>query len=291
MRRSMTIRDITKKAVLGCVAAALIPGAASAASISWEVNVKASTSTKARNNIYIGQKAEATDGYDAKYDGDAWLEGDIKAYISHPEWARNKAEYWRDIMGPEEGGKSWNIAVESALAGDAITLSWKSKKLAGFSATLMDNSTNETVDMTTSDSYSYTNNGTREFTVAVTAPVSIPKTRPNRASVGFQKFESGAPVELKLGSGTDGEGYALTYNVEVYSDRQLNEMVGSATGLTDEAGDVAWNAGALADGVYFYRVDVYNGFDYSGWSNTRALRVGGASNNGRSDKALGGKRF
>ena len=69
----------------------------------------------------------------------------------------------------------------------------------------------------------------------------------------------------------------------------MNNMVASATGLSNEAGDVLLSAGILADGVFFYRVDVYNSYEYSGWSSTRAFRVGQGS--GRTDKALGGKRF
>lgn len=170
------IRKVTSNTLLACLAAVLIPAYSLAAGGDWEIKLKASTPQKARNNIFLGQKADATDGYDAKYDGDAMLDGVIKAYFPHSEWGRTTTNYWRDIMGPGDE-KIWTMKVECDTSGETITVSWVASTLpAGYTAVLTDMSTNSAVDMTARDSYAYANSGPREFKIETAKVQEAPAT-------------------------------------------------------------------------------------------------------------------
>jgi len=114
--------------------------------------------------------------------------------------------------------------------------------------------------------------------------------RPTSPVASFQKFETGTEVLLEIGTSSDDDGEMLSYSVEVYGDRNLENLVASTVTLTGGTDRTTWNAGILSDGVYFWRVSASDGTDSGNWSSTRAFRVGSASD-ARSDKALGGKRF
>jgi len=262
--------------------------ASSAQATNWEMIIKATTASNAVNKLSLGQKDNATDGFDGRYEVPAYVEGNISAYFPHDDWSEEASKYWRDIKGTGEE-KSWDIRVESPQTDDVITLSWKSATIVdGINITLTDNATGESVDMTAAQSYSYTNSGPRGFTVNSAGLAE--RGKPARPAASFQRFDSGSDANLPLGGSVDAGGNTITYRAEVYSDRNLTSLVASAGEISAEGQDVSWNIGSLPDGVYYYRVESHNGYDYSGWSNTRALRVGSASD-ARSDKALGGKRF
>ncbi len=91
----------------------------STAGSDWEMNLKVK-SGNAANRLIIGQRPDATDGIDGRYDVPALLAGDIKAYMSI-----ESDEYWKNIkescMIPCK--KTWNIFVESDSMGQ-IDLSW-----------------------------------------------------------------------------------------------------------------------------------------------------------------------
>lgn len=131
--------------------------------------------------------------------------------------------------------------------------------------------------------------------------VDIANDPPTAPVIGWQSFVDGAPVELEIGNSTDVDGYSRTYSVEVYSDRGLTQLVYAEEGVVEGADTTICQAGALEDGIYFWRVRAKDEDDaYGSWSSTRVFRVdgpdkgngsGGGANGGRADRAYGRKKF
>ena len=119
----------------------------------------------AENRLTIGQKSDASDLIDGRYDVPALLAGDIEAYI---ELEGDK--YWKDIRQACNAAckKTWNIVVESEVQGQSIELIWKSSDIPdNAEMVLMDRKTSKKTDMTLSHEYIYENTGKREFIVEV----------------------------------------------------------------------------------------------------------------------------
>lgn len=124
----------------------------------WEASFKVSVQN-AENKLFFGQKSDATDGIDGKYDVPALLGGDIKAYFLLED---NK--YWRDIKA--KGARSWTVIVESNLKDKVIKLGWKPEDLPD-GTLLMDDTAMEAFNMKTGNGYSYKNDGPRQFRIVI----------------------------------------------------------------------------------------------------------------------------
>lgn len=129
----------------------------------WETNLTVNISA-ADNRLSFGQRHDATDGIDGKYDVPAMLGGDIKAYFRY-----NEGNYWRDIKSTD-GARTWAVRVESALKDKTVILKWKQKGLPDSGTIIIkDTNTGTATDMRQNNSYSYQNDeGVREFTIEVT---------------------------------------------------------------------------------------------------------------------------
>ena len=131
----------------------------------WEVSLIVSAHN-VENTLYFGQRPDASDAVDGKYDVPALLSGDIKAYM---ELESNK--YWKNIkescIAPCK--KAWNIFVDSEAWGQVIELSWNSLNITDdVNIILIDTATGEAIDMKTEQhEYTYENTGRREFIVEV----------------------------------------------------------------------------------------------------------------------------
>jgi hypothetical protein len=127
---------------------------------SWEINIKARL-LNAENKLTIGQRPDATDSIDGRYDIPALLAGDIKAYI---ELEGDK--YWKDIRQSCKipCKKTWNIIVESEIQGELIELSWDLESIPHDTRViLIDTETGEVIDMDSEHKYTYKNTGPRGF--------------------------------------------------------------------------------------------------------------------------------
>ena len=111
---------------------------------------------------------------------------------------------------------------------------------------------------------------------------------PTSPVTGWQYLEDGENLILRLSGARDLDGEPVSYEVEVYSDRQMSLLAASAD--TDEA---EVNLGTLPRGTYYWRARAYDGMDYGSWSGTRIIRVDTGSEGAaeRFDKAYGRKRF
>ena len=133
---------------------------------SWQTDIKVSL-MDAQNRLYLGQKPDAADGRDARYDVPAILFGDIMAYIEEPEGRK----YWRKFRSSCDGYpciKKWDLLVESELEGQMINLNWNSSSFpSGTTILLIDEVTGNVIDMQAQTEYSYKNIGKRKFQVEV----------------------------------------------------------------------------------------------------------------------------
>ncbi len=131
----------------------------------WELSIKANV-LNAENRLIIGQRADASDGIDGRYDVPALLAGDIKAYM---EIDGNK--YWKSIKEScnTPCRKTWNIFIDSEPLGQTIEFSWNSLDIPDneLSIILTDTATGKVVDMKTEYQYSCENTGKKEFVVEV----------------------------------------------------------------------------------------------------------------------------
>ena len=131
---------------------------------SWQADIKVNLKD-AENRLSIGQRSDATDGRNARYDVPAILSGDIMAYIEEPEGGK----YWRKIKGSCGGHpctKKWDVLVESKSAGQIIKLSWNPSSFPpGMTILLTDGATGDVVNMQAQAEYSCKNAGKRKFQV------------------------------------------------------------------------------------------------------------------------------
>ena len=130
----------------------------------WQMNITAKVQN-AENRLTIGQRPDASDLIDGRYDVPALLAGDIEAYIELED-----DKYWKDIRKAcvTKCKKKWNIIVESALQGYIIKLSWNSLDIPDNTGmVLVDMNNGVATDMKLSNEYIYKTTGKREFTVEV----------------------------------------------------------------------------------------------------------------------------
>jgi hypothetical protein len=154
-----------KITVMTAILGLLLYALASAEDV-WQANIKVSLKD-AENSLSIGQRPDATDGWDARYDVPAILSGDIMAYIEEPDGGK----YWRKFRSPcgmRLCTKDWDVLVESDSKGQIIKLNWNLSSFPpGMTIFLLDEATGDVVDMQAQANYSYKNTGKRKFQVEI----------------------------------------------------------------------------------------------------------------------------
>lgn len=143
----------------------LITANISCADDGWEMKIVV-IAMSAENKLSIGQRPDASDGTDGKYDIPALLSGDIKAYME-----LGGSKYWRDIkqtcsIKDASCKKTWNVVVDSMVRGEPIKLRWNASAIPqDLSIFLIDITTGKTIDMKAGQEYSYDNTETRKFKI------------------------------------------------------------------------------------------------------------------------------
>jgi len=132
----------------------------------WQTDIRVSL-LDAENRLFIGQRPDATDEWNARYDIPAILAGDIMAYIEEP----GGGKFWRKFRRYRQGYpdiKTWDVVVESHLEGQVIKLTWNSTKFPEqMVALLIDTDAGNEINMKAQSEYSYENSGKRKFQVEV----------------------------------------------------------------------------------------------------------------------------
>ena len=141
------------------------------ASPDWQITLNV-TAGNAQNRLVLGADSTATDGYDNLWDTYALLGGDLQAYFPHPEWNMIHDVFQRDIRAHAPGQTiEWSMTVEYPATGTDITISWDLSYIPStYPVYLIDNQTNQQIDMRTSTQYTFIYNGTGTFRIDVTEP-------------------------------------------------------------------------------------------------------------------------
>ena len=192
----------------------------------WQATIRA-TMPGVKGEIVLGADPTATDGLDKVWDSFAKLEGQLRAYFPRPEWGvMNQGtlyfdKYWQDIRAKAPGKTTeWSFKVEADAANAAITLTWDLSLMPGdYPVSLIDDSNNQTTDMRTNASYSFTYTAARNFRVSVYTPAPVeppPVNRPPVANAGSDQVLEmascgGAEVILDGAASTDPDGDTLSY--------------------------------------------------------------------------------
>ena len=248
----------------------------------WEVQIVASTPDGAENRLYFGQKADATDGYDSRYEVRAMLGGDIEAYFPHAEWDVLAEHFWRDIKAPDQM-KSWVFEVNTALSGVEIMLKWIPSKLPeGYAVELMDMATYDVIDMTSQDNYYYTDTGPRQFSINTKAPdMAVFLKSPSGLDGAWG--ENNTVIHLVWTDNSEGEsGFMLERKVPGEPRWTLVALLDANTTaysdytvalLTDEDEDNKKDKKKDKKKVqYLYRVKAFNSLTESEFSNTKPIK-------------------
>jgi len=88
----------------------------------------------------------------------------------------------------------------------------------------------------------------------------------------------GSSPSLIVTNSTDAESDLLVYGYEVYSDSALNTLVTSVNDIGQTPTSTSWAVDIVLteNSRYFWRSRVYDGYEYSGWSNSASFRVNGS---------------
>lgn len=131
----------------------------------WEADLTVSILHIEANKLSFGQRADATDEKDGRYDIIGILSGDLIAYFPHKDGG-----YWSDIKALTPLDKKvWDIRIESRLKGEKMVLKWNPKSLPDKGdVVLVDIATGAITNMRGTNSYSYQNKGERDLRVEVT---------------------------------------------------------------------------------------------------------------------------
>ncbi len=243
----------------------------------WEAQIVASTPDGAENRLYFGQKLDATDGYDSRYEVRAMLSGDIKAYFPHTEWDVLAEQFWRDIKAPDQV-KSWTFEVDTALGGVEIALKWIPSKLPeGYVVELTDMATFDVIDMTSQSNYYYTNTGPRQFAINTKAP-DIATFLKSPSGLEGAWGENNTVIHLVWTDNSEGEsGFMLERKLPGEQHwivvAWLNANTTSYSDYTVARPTAEKNKNRKAnDNNVLYRVKAYNSLTESEFSNTKPVK-------------------
>lgn len=241
-----------KRMILSIVAIAVLLGVAPAAEaawrdyFNWEVYVWMDDGQE-KGKLRIGTSELATDGYDSKFESDAFPAGYVRPYFYHPEWNRSSqpggTNYFYSDIRSSALPQTWIMSVQAYRTGRDVTLSWDLKHLESaackdISIALTDDANGQTVIITEMDadehgnkfqvnpSYSYYNasNAVHTFTVVASEIDAAVGDAPANLDV---KSERG-PVVLQWDADSSIDGYRIYRDGNVVSGEAL---------LTDDDAD------------------------------------------------------
>ena len=183
-------------------------------SAAWEIPLMV-TDGERIDQLVTGVAAEATDGYDARYDfphAPAPPSPYLVAYFHHPEWGVAQPPWYREDIRKEKdllaaGAKPemWvansNLIVSSSLLNRDLTISWNVREVpAGYRVLLHDPTAGLTIDCRQQGSYTFNNgqSSSRGFELRVSGSVEF-------------RFRLGAGLQLAAMPGSTGGVEAQTF--------------------------------------------------------------------------------
>jgi len=173
-----------------------------------DINIK-SAPDKAK--LRVGTADDATDGYDSKYEIDAYFAGNLRAYFHEPTWNNGSSGstdyFWSDVRSSGIP-KTWNFEVKNLTVDKDVTISWDAKNLSNdmcsgiVDVSLTDNTTGQVIAMTRGASHTYFSTSTNPYPFTVEASYSVlPEVVPSPTSVRATATADGVKVEWAHVSG------------------------------------------------------------------------------------------
>ncbi len=100
-------------------------------------------------------------------------------------------------------------------------------------------------------------------------------TKPtNQEPLNFTIFTVNTNIGFNWTNSTDLDQDTITYNFEIYNDSALTNLHSSITGITETATPTSTTISNFAtDGDYFYRINAFDGFDNSSWTEVTTLVI------------------
>ncbi|WP_207063198.1 hypothetical protein [Motiliproteus sp. SC1-56] len=239
----------------------------------WEVEIVASTPDGAENSLHFGQKPDATDGYDSRYEVRAMLGGDIEASFPHAEWDVLAEHFWRDIKAADQT-KSWVFEVNTALSGTETTLKWDPLKLPeGYVVELTDMAQHTVIDMTSQSEHHFsTYGGPRQFTINTKAPdMAVFLKSPSGLEAAWG--ENNAVIHLIWTDNSEGEsGFRLERKVPGEQWTLVALLDANTTAYSDDTLAPLTGGKKNNEVIFLYRVKAYNSLTESEFSNTKPIK-------------------
>lgn len=124
--------------------------------------------------------------------------------------------------------------------------------------------------------------------------VNIANDPPSAPVIAWQHAAPDSNVLLSINNSIDLDGDALSYDVEVYSDRAMSKLLVSVLDIGEGDGTTVCDVGQIGNGLHYWRARAFDGEVYGSWSGSRVLRVDNApetpGNAGLPGLGLGRKR-
>jgi hypothetical protein len=219
----------------------------------WIVNISASTAKGADNSLKFGVKADATDGFDPRYDepkAPAPPNGrEIESYFDHPDWEPILGSRFNcDIRSPRTM-QSWVFYVMCA-KNTLVTLQWDAR-LVPATLVMTDNTSGTEISLNSGKSYTFDNEGTRTFTInARTTAVNENGTTPTSFKLEQNypnPFNPTTIISFSLPSRS-----FVSLKVFDLMGREVATLVSEELSAGNHFRQ--WNATDMPSGIYFYRL-------------------------------------
>jgi hypothetical protein len=142
------VKNISRILLLIIIASVWLFPTAVFSQVEWESEIKVSAG-HVESRLAIGQRADATDQRDGRYDVPPMLAGSLRAWLTG-----SGTSLWRDIRSPDTvEGKDWNLVVNNNSV-EPVTILWLPDALPVDAVmTMTDPASGATVDMKKNNSY------------------------------------------------------------------------------------------------------------------------------------------
>lgn len=204
----------------------------------------------------FGMMADASDGFDAKYDypdpplppSGKYLTG----YFEHSGWSKNATNYDRDIRKFNENGARWGYKIKSSNKG-LVRISWNIQKFPeGNSLILINRETNTVIDMLAQSSFEFNYQGITEFEILLNNATSVNKNQALPVDYAISQnypnpFNPVTTINYQLPKESH-------VTISVFNLR--GQLVETLISSKQPAGyyQVNWNASGAGTGMYLYRI-------------------------------------
>ena len=197
-----------KKSLLALTAIfmVLVYSPSAMAAYDWYVEIKQQSSPY-KSSIRGGTADDATSGYDAIYETDAYFFGQLRTYFYEPTWndgsSGSTGYFWSDIRSSTLP-QTWDFEVKNYALDKDVTISWDLKSLNKFNKdicdgivelALTDKATGQTVGMLSGKSHTYFSTSSNPYEFSVNAKYStVPEVVSSPSNISAKVQDNGVSL-------------------------------------------------------------------------------------------------